>query len=265
MTKSVTSINSVGVILAAGKGTRFKSQGVNKTAALFKNKPLIRYGLQLYKGLVDQVAIVVGAYADSVKNAVGIDESVIYAPQTKRLGTGHALKVAVKAIKEANLEPQFILVGYGDHMMYYRKQFIRGFISLHKSTNSAISFITTVHDDPNAIAWGRIIRNAQTNAVVKNVEQKDATPEELLVNELNAGFYCIDYKFLKKHVNRLTKSPVTGEYYLPELIEIAIANNLPVSGYQVPFNYVGMGINTKNDLQESQRYYSHIERKPVQV
>lgn len=254
-------MKSIGIILAAGKGTRFGIPGINKTAALFNNKPLIWYGIELYKGLTDKTVIVIGAHAESVRNVAGLNDQIIFASQKKRLGTGHALHIAVKAIQSEKHDPEFVLVGCGDHMMYYKKELIQEFTKLHSQNNAAISFITTTHNDPMSIAWGRVIRD-ESGSVTKIVEQKDANEEELKTTELNSGFYCIDYKFLKKYHNKLTKSPVTGEYYLPQLVEIAMQNELTIMGYPVPFNYVGLGINTHKQLSESQQFYSTIKEDP---
>lgn len=250
-----------GIILAAGKGTRFKAKGHNKTAALFQNKPLVYYGVSLLASIVDKTYVVIGAYADSVKNALKDKKNVIYTKQYKRLGTGHALLTAMKAIETSSrAHPSSVVVGYGDHMMFYTKDIVKNMVSLLHDNQAAITFISTHHEDPNTLAWGRIKRD-KTGKVIGIVEQKDATEAERAITELNAGFYCFDYNFLRTYAKHLRKSPVTGEYYLTDFIDIAVKHDLPVEALQVPFEYVGIGINSITQLEESISLYSTIHSK----
>jgi bifunctional N-acetylglucosamine-1-phosphate-uridyltransferase/glucosamine-1-phosphate-acetyltransferase GlmU-like protein len=245
----------IGIALAGGKGTRFKSNGINKTVSLYKNKPLIQYGLDLYKRVCSQSVIVVGAYSESVINAISHNDNLIFAFQRKRLGTGHALMIAIKEIEKNKLKPRLILLGYGDHMMHYTDEVVDGLVKAHNDTNTVISLVGTHHEDPSSLAWSRIIRNKAGN-VLKIVEQKDATDIEKKVTELNAGFYCFNYEFLKKTAKQVKKSPVTGEYYLTTFIELAIEQGKHVQVYNTDFERVGLGINTREDLEKSQFQYT---------
>jgi bifunctional UDP-N-acetylglucosamine pyrophosphorylase / glucosamine-1-phosphate N-acetyltransferase len=245
----------IGIILAAGKGTRFKSDGTNKTASLFRNKPLIQFGLDLYTTICSNTIVVIGAYADSVMSAVSRKDNLIFASQRKRLGTGHALMVAVKEIEKNNLHPRLVLLGYGDHMMHYTKEIVSEMLEVHTDSQTVISLITTNVSDPSSLAWGRIIRN-EKGYVTGIVEEKDATPEEKQITELNAGFYCFDYAFLQKNGKKIKKSPVTGEYYITDLIGIAVGSGKNVKALSVPFENVGLGINTRDDLEKSQSHHS---------
>ncbi len=238
-----------GIILAAGKGKRMESKSVNKTALAFNGKSLIHYGIDLIDNLVDEIILVVGAYAESVKKIVN-NNKVVFAQQRKRLGTGHAVKCALKAIKN---NPDIVIVGYGDHMMFYSKELVNNLINTHKEKSAVISLISTIVDDPTG--WGRIVRN-EDGFVDRIVEQKDATEDEKKVQEVNAGFYCFDFNFIKKNINKLKKSPVSGEYYLTDLIHLAKIQNKRVIPVKVPFEYVGIGINTPQQLQESKNLYT---------
>jgi bifunctional UDP-N-acetylglucosamine pyrophosphorylase/glucosamine-1-phosphate N-acetyltransferase len=166
------------------------------------------------------------------------------------LGTGHALKVAVEDIQDRKIKPERIFVGYGDHMMFYKPSVITEMDKLHNKDRAAVTLVTVVHDDPNSLAWGRIIRN-NVGTVEAIVEQNDATESQKEITELNAGFYCFDYQFLLRNINKLQKSPVTGEYYITDLIELAIKNKLPVVAHLVPFKLVGIGINTRAQLVDA--------------
>lgn len=245
-----------GIILAAGRGTRINppagGKNKNKVTLPFLNKPLIIYGVELMLGIADPVIVVVGSFHESVRQVLkGYD--VIFAYQKKRLGTAHAVKIGLGALKNSP-SLDLVLVGYGDHSMFYKKETVLDLVQLIKKEKTAISLISTTHKDSNSLAWGRIIRD-ESGYIVDSVEQKDATYDQKKVNELNAGFYCFDYAFLKESINRVPKSQVSGEYYINSLIRIAVEQGKKVVGLKVPFSGVGIGINRYSELEESQRLY----------
>ncbi len=244
-----------GVILAAGKGTRMNSKIENKVSHLFLGKPIILYGVELFEKICDEVIVVVGAFAQSVKKIVDGKRKIKYTYQKKRLGTGHAVKIALLELKDN--PPSFVLVGMGDHMMFYKEETIKKLINKHKEQKCTVSFITTKYHDPNALAGGRVERDKQGN-VLDIVEQKDATDKQRKIKELNAALYCFEYSFLKENINKIKKSEVTGEYYLPDLIKIAIQKKLKVYAMVVHFREIGIGINKYEELAESQSLYKKL-------
>ncbi|MEN9327825.1 MAG: bifunctional UDP-N-acetylglucosamine diphosphorylase/glucosamine-phosphate N-acetyltransferase [Candidatus Parcubacteria bacterium] len=245
-----------GIILAGGDGTRLKYQNANKTTIPFNGKPLIQYGLDLFNDITDKIVIVVGAYPESVK-AVIHSPSVIYAMQAERLGTGHAVQVAVAEMQRQGLHPETVMVGYGDHMMFYTKDIITQMLNLHQQKQAAITLISTDHDDPNMLAWGRIIRDSSGH-VLDIIEQKDATEEQRLMKELNTGFYCFDYAFLKQALPLLNKSAHSGEIYLTDLVKVANTTHQTVVAFKIPFEYVGIGINNAEQLSQSQLLHKEV-------
>jgi bifunctional UDP-N-acetylglucosamine pyrophosphorylase/glucosamine-1-phosphate N-acetyltransferase len=243
----------IGILLAGGKGSRFKAKNLNKTSMAFLGKPLIQYGVDAYSGIVDKTFIVVGAYKDTVKAALANPRSIRFVDQKKRLGTGHAIKVSIESFKKLNLQPSHVLVGNGDHMMFYTKDILKDVVKAHVLNQNAITFITTVQENPSGL--GRVIRSK--NGYVQDiVEEKDATSSQRKVNEINAGFYCFNYKFLLKNYKKLTKSSISGEYYITEFIRMAIAQGQKVEGYKIPFIYVGYGINTREDFANGISLYN---------
>lgn len=247
-----------GFILAAGKGTRIKSKDRNKVTLPFLNKPLIVYSVELLQDIASKTIVVIGAFHESVKKVLR-GQHVIYAMQKRRLGTAHAVKVAMNQIKKKQLFPTLVLVGYGDHTMFYKKQTVLKLIEIHKKNHAAVSLITTAYQKPNELAWGRVVRNDR-GSVVDIVEQKESTEELKKVKELNAGFYCFDYKFLKNNINRIKKSPISKEYYITDMIKIALQQNKKVMGLKVPFSGVGIGINKYSELEKSQRIYLNTKK-----
>src|SRR3989344_6532086 len=186
-------MNIAGIILAAGKGTRINSAsgGKNKVTLPFLNKPLIIYGVELLQTYAKPVVVVIGAFADSVKDVLQ-SHDVIYAYQKELLGTGDATKAGVESLNKIFEKPNSVLVGYGDHTMFYKNETVKQLIELQTKSLAAISMITTVHHSPDKLAWGRIIRNEKGD-IIDSIEQKDATEEQKKIKELNTCFYCFDF------------------------------------------------------------------------
>jgi len=243
----------IGIILAAGKGTRLKSTDRNKVTMPFLNKPLVVYAVELMEKAADKTIVVLGAFHESVK-AVLDGEKVVYAYQENQLGTGHALSVALDEIARQGWQPSEILVGYGDHTMFYKEEDINNLIKIHKESNSVMSMITTIFDQPERLHWGRIIRDDQYN-VIDSIEEKDASEEQKKVTELNAGFYCFDYRFVKEVVKLIPCSSVSKEYYINSLVKIAVDQKKKVAGLKISFASVGIGINTMQEISESEKIY----------
>lgn len=241
------------IILAAGKGTRMKSKDKNKVALPFLNKPLIIYAVELMLQVASPVVVVIGAFHKSVKQILN-KYPLIYAYQKKRLGTGHAVKVGFQALTTIDRSPSLVLVGYGDHSMFYDKQSIIDLIKIHKKNKSSISLITTDYPCPEKLRWGFIIRDKQKK-ITDIIEFRDANQKQRQIKEINAGFYCFDYLFLIKNINKIKKSSISGEYYINSFINIAVATGKKVVALKVPFNKVGIGINTQEELKESEKIY----------
>jgi len=244
----------IGVILAAGKGTRIKAKTANKVTLPFLNKPLILYSIELMEKVADKTGVVIGAFHESVKKVLS-QKKVFYAYQKKRLGTGHAVKVAVEEIIKKNLKPKIVLVCYGDHTMFYKKEDIQKLITLHQKEKAVMSIITTKSKENEKLHWGYVIRD-KSNNVIDSIEYKDASEEiKKSISELNAGFYCFNFEFLKDNLKKIPKSKFSGEYYINSLIKIASDRSLKVVGLTIPFSSVGIGVNRWDELEESQRLY----------
>ncbi len=245
------------VILAAGRGTRLNSTTHNKVSLMFHGKPIIQYAVEAVQDIADPTVIVVGAYADTVKNALSKYPHIVYAHQEDQRGTGDALRIGCAALREK--KPSYILVGYGDHMMFYTPERIKEFVTFHKQEKASISLLTTHHDNPHLLAWARIIRDGSGH-IIKIVEQKDASTEELNVTEINPGFYCFDYSFLEGALPLIVPSGVTNEYYLTDLIRIAQEQGKTIAGMPIPFEEVGIGINRPEELTESQALFKNVRK-----
>ena len=250
---SNTSVASI--ILAAGKGTRINSKDRNKVSYPFLEKPMIIYGVELFERISEPVIVVVGAFAESVKEVLKNYPEVVFVTQKEQLGTGHAVKVGLEKLKSN--PPDLVLVGMGDHMMFYKKRTLEKLIELHKDKQSMVTFVTTRSSKPDELAWGRVERNKKEE-VTDIIEQKDANEKQRKIKELNTGLYCFDYKFLKSEINKIKKSPVTNEYYLTDIILRAVKDGLRVEGMPIRFREVGIGINRQEDLLQSQNLFKKL-------
>lgn len=239
-----------GVILAAGKGTRMNSTTTNKVALPLAGKPMIVHSLDLLERLsVDPVVIVVGFAKESVMSV--IDRDVIYAEQLERLGTAHAVETALQKVP---IGVENILIIQGDDSAFYKEEALRQMIDKHLESKNALTFLTVELENPTGL--GRVIRD-ENGKIKKIVEEKNATEEEKKIKEINPACYVFNVKFLEKYIPLVEKNPVTGEYYLVSLIEIAIENNEQIEAVKGGF-MAWRGVNTPSELAEAEKLIQKV-------
>ena len=238
-----------GIILAGGEGTRMNSHMVNKVVIPLAGKPMVRYGVELLEGMCEPIVIVVGAYSQTVKLALK-GFTVRYAYQKRRFGTAHATMSGLRELD--NVTPTHVIIGYGDHMMFYKKETVKKLIDAHKNSNLALSLVTVIVEEPEKLVWGHIIRNRR-GEIIDSIEHKDASNKVKKGAELNPSLYCFNYPFLRKMISQVKKSPAAGEYYLTDMIKIAVVAGRRVAGVRVGFNEVGVGVNTPEQLYVAQK------------
>lgn len=238
----------VGVILAGGKGTRMDNKEINKTAINFREKPLVSYGVESFKKVVNKTLIVIGHKHKTVQDALR-GESVEYVFQKRRLGTGHALKTAIEHLRNKNETPEIVVVGNGDNMLFYTKKMVSAMIRFHKKQKAVVTILIIKPDNASLYDNGRILRK-KDGCVAKIIESKHASAEELTINELNTGFYCFDYKFVSSVMKKLPRNEISGEYQITDFIYMANDSGKKVSAFLHDNPLVGMGINTKLHLDQ---------------
>lgn len=238
--------NIAAIILAAGKGKRMDSKKVNKVVLPLAGKPMILYIVQVLKNLdINPIVAVVGFAKKSVIQVLG--SQVMYAEQRKRLGTAHAVGCGLKKLSD-NIENVIIL--QGDDSAFNNKEIIANLIKAHISSNSVLTFLTLELDNPFGL--GRVIRDSDKK-VIGIVEEKDATMEQRKIKEINPACYIFKTSFLKKYLKKIKKSKITGEYYLTNLIDIAISNKEKIETIKNDsLRY--KGVNTKEELKEAEKY-----------
>ena len=235
------------LILAAGLGTRMKSDRA-KVLHKLGSRPLIGHVLRTAAALdPEKIFVVVGHQADKVEAAAkaSVDpdtvEKMVFVPQHEQLGTGHAVKSAADAIKNARGS---LVVLYGDTPMV-RTGTLEGLLTAHETGKNAATFLTMKLDPPPA--YGRIVRDAK-GRFLKIVEQKDCTPEQMAITEVNPGFYVFDIPALLPALDKLTPKNAQNEYYLTDVPEHMLAAGLPVGTLFHEDAHELDGINTRAEI-----------------
>lgn len=237
------------VILAAGKGTRMKSDTPKVLHTIF-DKTLVGYVIEAVNGtgLADENFIIVGHQAERVEEYIKENYSnartILQSPQ---LGTGHAVSMVLPYLSDFDGE---VIILCGDTPLITAET-IKEFVEYHKSNKSDLTVMSAIFDNPKN--YGRIIRGAD-GRVEAIVEEKDATPEQKGVNEINAGIYCIDWKKVKPAFSELKTNNAQGEYYLTDIIKWGNENNLSVNAYTLKNNEEIYGINSKANLAEATQF-----------
>ena len=229
------------VILAAGKGTRMKSNTPKVLHKIFE-KPLLGYVLDNVKNIVNESFVIVGHHAEEVTEYVEKNyksaKTVLQSPQ---LGTGHAVSMVCPFLQ--NFEGEVIIL-CGDTPLITEKT-LKNFLEYHNSKNSDLTVMSTVFENPTN--YGRIIRESD-NSLKCIVEEKDATAEQKAVKEVNAGIYCLNWGKIKDAFSQLTSNNAQGEYYLTDIIAWGKKNNLNVNAYILENSDEIYGINSRSNL-----------------
>lgn len=233
------------VILAAGKGTRMKSE-LPKVIHEALGKPMVQYVIEAAREAGAELAdicLVVGHGADQVKAVVG--ESVQYVLQEEQLGTGHAVKCAGGFIGNEGMT----LVLCGDTPLLTGRT-LKKLVEQHELEKNAVTVLTAALEDPTG--YGRIIKD-RWGKFEKIVEEKDASPAEKRVDEVNSGVYVFSSAALAEALSCLDNNNSQGEYYLTDTIEIIKNRGLGnVATMLVADANETKGVNSKEQLAEAE-------------
>jgi len=233
------------VILAAGGGTRMRSS-LPKVMHKLGGTPLISHVLETAAPLKpEKTVLVLAPHMDSVaQQASKTTPGCLFAEQTKPLGTGHAVKSAIDHFRSFN---GIVLVLYGDTPLITTGT-VQALLASHAEHAATISLLGMCPTPPTG--YGRLVMQQQPY-VQRIVECKDASPAEKEIPWVWAGVIAFDAQFLTRSLEKLQPSPVTKEYYLTALIEMAAAENLRT--VMVPVGVQeAMGINTRAQLAEAE-------------
>ncbi len=228
------------VVLAAGKGTRMKT---NKSKVVHKiyGKELVKRVVETaYKAGITDIITVVGHKREEVEAVLG--DSVKYAYQEELLGTGHTVMQAIPYLKGKKGK---VVVLYGD-VPLIRPETLKKLISKSIMDREYATILTAICDNPEG--YGRVVRDIGGN-VKAIVEEKDATEEEKYITEINAGVYCFDIEELLLALEQLTPNNAQGEYYLTDVIKIMNEKGLKTGAIIVEDNTEILGVNDRAQLE----------------
>lgn len=235
------------IVLAGGKGKRM-GLPYPKVLYPFRGKPILRWLLETLDEIgLRKIVLVVGFQAEKVKEAVkkfSLRTPLEFALQRKQLGTGHAVKCTENNFVGQNED---ILVAYGD-MPFWSQKTIKEMFRLHQEKKATITLAVTKL--PKQFAYGRVI--IEEGKVKAIVEEKDCSPEQLKIKKKNAGLYVFEGTWLFANLGKLSRENAQGEYYLTDMVEIAVRQHRRVLPYFLKNPYEAIGINTPEDIKIAQ-------------
>lgn len=240
-----TNENVKAVILAAGKGTRMKSEKPKVLHEIF-NKPLVSWVLSVCEnaGSFENI-VIVGHRGEMVSEFISKNHpKSVCVEQKEQLGTGHAVSMAKSALDAFS---GCVLVLCGDTPLVTAES-LKKFINFHYENNADVTVMSAILENPSG--YGRVVRDSKDN-VSEIVEQKDCTEVQKTINEINAGMYCINWQKIKNFFNELKNNNSQNEYYMTDIIKWGNEKGLKVSGYILENADETLGINSRAQLAEA--------------
>lgn len=254
------------IIMAAGLGKRMQSKVV-KVLHPVAGRPMVLYAVELGRQFGDRgVAVVVGHQGDRVRAVL---EAQSRGPagrpplhivlQEKQLGTGDAVRQACPVFVSAQgSTPLTFLILNGDTPLL-TKETVEELLRVHRQDGATVTLLTAVLDDPTG--YGRVVRaefeqgarSLRNQAVLRIVEDRDATPAEAALREINVGTYVVEGSFLFEALDQIRPQNAQGEYYLTDIVGLAVAQGRPVAAVQLQEAAEGLGVNTRAQLAEAER------------
>lgn len=234
------------VILAAGKGTRMKSR-LPKVLHPVGGQPMVSHVMAACRTAGAQpVVLVIGHGAEQVQATLGPEQ--VYVEQKEQLGTGHAVMQAETVLRDFEGD---ILVVCGDTPLL-RGETLAALAQYHRQQEAVATVLTMTLANPTG--YGRIIRDEQ-GQVAAIVEEKDATPEQKAIREVNSGTYCFQAQALFAALQQITPNNAQGEYYLTDVLAIFRQQGQKVAAWQLSDDTEVMGINDRVALAEANRLF----------
>lgn len=241
------------IILAAGKGTRMRSDKP-KVLHTLAGKPFLEHVLDRSAELnADKVHVIIGHGADMVREALA-GRDVNFVEQTEQLGTGHAV---LQVLPHLNPESDTLIL-YGDVPLTKTDTLAE---LRAKVSDSSMGLLTVNLADPNG--YGRIVRT--NGSVTAIVEQKDANPEQLKIDEVNTGVMAVKSAHLAKWLPALSNDNAQGEYYLTDIIAMSSADDIAIETAQPKDEYEVLGVNNRLQQAELERIFQRQVAEELMV
>lgn len=238
---------TMAVVLAAGKGTRMQSERDMLPKVLRKaaGKPLLHYVLSAISFLPkDRTVLVTGYRHELVEQAFPGYPSALQEPQ---LGTGHAVQCAQTYLDGFD---GTVLVCYGD-MPLLRTEVYQDLLAAHQASGAQCTLLAGTCEE--YLPYGRVLQDADGN-FLRVVEDRDCTPTQKQIRDLNAGIYCFDCQALLKGLSLLRSDNAQKEYYLTDVPELIRQDGGKVSVFRAALNEQIIGVNTPEQLLQTERY-----------
>jgi bifunctional UDP-N-acetylglucosamine pyrophosphorylase / glucosamine-1-phosphate N-acetyltransferase len=233
------------LILAAGKGTRMKTQ-LPKTLFPILKKPMIEYILdEVEKTSIKNTILVVGHQKELLMSTLG--NRVEYVSQDEQLGTAHAVLQAKELLKD---KPGSTLIMLGD-MPLVDQATIESIINSHESSKNDLTLVTTFFDNPGG--YGRVIRDNKNN-LTGIIEELSASEDQKAIKEVNTGIYAVNNKILFDAIDKIEKDPLKGEYYLTDIISL-LFGKARMGTYVIEDNSLVMGVNDLVAIAQAEKYF----------
>ena len=232
--------NIMAIVMAAGKGTRMKSKKSKLVQKIYGKEIVKRAVENAEKAGVKEIVAVVGYMKEEVMAVLG--DSVKYAYQEEMLGTGHAVIQAKEFLKGKKGK---VLVLNGD-VPLIRPETLNKLLEKSIENKEYATLLTAIYDNPKG--YGRIVRDEGGN-IEAIVEEKDTTPSQKEIKEINAGIYCFDIEELLNALDKITPNNAQGEYYLTDVIQIMNEKGLKTGAVIVEDNTEILGINDRIQLE----------------
>lgn len=240
------------VVLAAGQGTRMRSS-LPKVLHSLAGKPLAAHVVDRARALqAEKIHLVIGHGAEQVRSVLAA-EDIDFVVQEQQLGTGHAVDQAVPRLKSDSR----VLILYGD-VPLIRQETLEALLA--QVTEEQIGLLTVSLDDPQG--YGRILRDA-SGEVAAIVEQKDASPEQLAINEVNTGILAVTAAQLRRWLPQLSNDNAQGEYYLTDLIGMAYRDQVRIASVQPSCAAEVEGVNNRLQLAALERVYQQWQAEAL--
>jgi bifunctional UDP-N-acetylglucosamine pyrophosphorylase/glucosamine-1-phosphate N-acetyltransferase/UDP-N-acetylglucosamine pyrophosphorylase len=234
------------IVLAAGKGTRMKSE-LPKVLCEADGRPLVDYVIDALKSAgVAKMVVVVGYKAELVKEKLGGNSDIEFALQSEQLGTGHAVMMCKEQIANHNGP---VVVVAGDSPMMQASS-IKALLDDFASTSPACILGTLIHENPEGL--GRIVRDAEGN-FTGIVEHKDATDEQRKIDEVNMSTYVFDCQKMLGSLDSITADNNQKEYYITDIPGIMLGNNEDVRALPVLKPIEALSVNTVEHLADVEK------------
>jgi UDP-N-acetylglucosamine diphosphorylase/glucosamine-1-phosphate N-acetyltransferase len=239
-------MNTLALILAAGKGTRMKSD-LPKPLVPFRGKPLVLHLITAFQAAdFRNIVLVVGHQAGLVQNTIGKQTDYVW--QTEQKGTAHAVAQAQNLQDWQNKD---IFVFVGDSPLVSAAT-IQKLYAHHQQTQAACTFLTA--NFPIDLPYGRVIRD-ESGKVMQCIEEKNCKPNQLKIKELITSHYIFKADKLFQYLPQIAPDSLSQEYYLTDIIEIFLKNNLLVETLPIAEYWELVGLNTPEDLSWADHYF----------